>query len=62
MTNDGDAAFEASIGGKRYCFNIVDESDEDEFWNPSSMYGAYARHVYIKSHYGLDFFNVKGTE
>lgn len=40
----------------------MDESDEDEFWNPSSMYGAHARHIYIKSHYGLDFFDVKGTE
>ena len=40
----------------------MDESDEDEFWNPSSMYGAQARYAYIKSHYGLDYFNVKVTE
>lgn len=59
---NGDSTFEVSIGWKMYSFSIVDESDEDEFWDPSSMYGAQARHAYIKNHYGQDFFNVKGTQ
>ena len=59
---NGDSPFETRIDGKRYSFNIVDESEEDRFWNPSSMFGAMARHSYIKSHYGLDFFNPKNKK
>ena len=55
---NGDSPFETRISGKRYSFNVVDESKDDIFWNPSSMFGAMARHAYIKNHYGLDFFNI----
>lgn len=55
---NGDSPFETRISGKRYSFNVVDESKDDTFWNPSSMFGAMARHAYIKNHYGLDFFNI----
>ena len=55
---NGDSPFETRISGKRYSFNVVDESKDDIFWNPSSMFGAMARHSYIKNHYGLDFFNI----
>lgn len=55
---NGDSPFETRISGKRYSFNVVDESNDDIFWNPSSMFGAMARHAYIKNHYGLDFFNI----
>lgn len=55
---NGDSPFETRISGKRYSFNVVDESGDDKFWNPSSMFGAMARHAYIKNHYGLDFFNI----
>ena len=55
---NGDSPFETRISGKRYSFNVVDESGDDTFWNPSSMFGAMARHAYIKNHYGLDFFNI----
>lgn len=57
---NGDSPFETRISGKRFVFNLVDESDDEQFWNPSSMYGAQARYAYVKNHYGLDFFNVKG--
>ena len=59
ITINGDSPFETRISGKRFVFNLVDESeDDDKFWDPSSMYGAQARYSYIKGHYGLDFFNI----